>query len=100
MEAIKNNEGQWLCDKGDIKNHVVHYFTELFKFDGGDFINYPISSIFPTMDDNLMSEIAQSVDDGEVRSTIFGMHPLKAPGVDGLHALFYQSQWNTVGNSV
>lgn len=57
-------------------------------------------SIFPTMDDNLMSEIAQSVDDGEVRSTIFGMHPLKAPGVDGLHALLYQSQWNTVGNSV
>lgn len=100
VEAIKNNEGQWLYDKEDIKNHVVHYFTELFKFDGGDFINYPISSIFPTMDDNLMSEIAQSVDDGEVRSTIFGMHPLKAPGVDGLHALFYQSQWNTVGNSV
>lgn len=28
------------------------------------------------------------------------MGPLKAPRVDGLHALFFQSQWDTVGNDI
>ncbi|KAH9707854.1 hypothetical protein KPL70_012694 [Citrus sinensis] len=38
------------------------------------------------------------VEDAEIQQTIFGMHPLKAPGPDGLHAIFYQTQWNTVGS--
>lgn len=40
-----------------------------------------------------------SCDDIEIRNTIFGMKPLKAPGTDGLHAIFYQSQWDIVGPS-
>ncbi|KAH9751278.1 hypothetical protein KPL71_014228 [Citrus sinensis] len=40
----------------------------------------------------------KGVEDAEIQQTIFGMHPLKAPGPDGLHAVFYQTQWNTVGS--
>lgn len=40
-----------------------------------------------------------SCDDIEIRSTIFSITPLKAPGTDGLHAIFYQSQWDIVGPS-
>lgn len=37
------------------------------------------------------------VDDDEIKSTILSMKSLKAPGLDGLHAVFYQSQWLAVG---
>lgn len=40
------------------------------------------------------------VDDNEISSTIFSMKPLIAPRVDGLHVLFYQSQWSVVGPSI
>ncbi|KAL4369616.1 hypothetical protein GQ457_05G027480 [Hibiscus cannabinus] len=36
----------------------------------------------------------------EVREAIFDMGPLKAPGADGLHAMFYQKNWDVVGRSV
>lgn len=33
----------------------------------------------------------------EVRVTIFEMESMKTPGVDNIHAIFYSSQWDTVG---
>lgn len=33
ITSIKNNEGVWLQNKEDIKNHIVDYFTSLFQAD-------------------------------------------------------------------
>lgn len=73
VEAIKNNEAQWLYDKEEIKKHVAEFFTVLFKAEGGDFINYTCSGIFPSVDSSVLCEIDRSVDDEEIRSTIFSM---------------------------
>lgn len=40
------------------------------------------------------------MDDKEIKDVIFRMQALRAPGIDGLHALFYQTQWHVVGQSV
>ena len=68
--------------------------------DGGDFIKYPIAGMFPTVDRYMINEISWPMDDGEIRNTIFGMHPLKTSRTDGLDALFYQSRWSFMGPSV
>ncbi|KAL8137209.1 hypothetical protein V2J09_003210 [Rumex salicifolius] len=36
----------------------------------------------------------------EVLYALFQMHPIKAPGVDGMHAIFFQKFWPIVGASI
>lgn len=36
----------------------------------------------------------------EVKSSLFQMHPTKAPHMDGLHALLFQKLWPIVGCTV
>ena len=36
----------------------------------------------------------------EIKNVIFSMKPMKAPGSDGLQALFFQNYWDIVGDSV
>lgn len=38
-----------------------------------------------------------SVSDEEVKQVVFSIGSLKAPGEDGLPALFYQKSWDTFG---
>ncbi|KAH9752901.1 putative ribonuclease H protein [Citrus sinensis] len=47
-----------------------------------------------------MQALGQAVEDEEIKNVIFSMKALKAPGIGGLHALFYQTQWHVVGKSV
>lgn len=46
-----------------------------------------------------LESTADPVLDDEIKRVVFSMKPLKAPDTDGLHAIFYQSQWPVVGPS-
>lgn len=55
---------------------------------------------FPNVGDAIIATIGRRLDSKEVHDALFGMAPLKAPGIDGLHAQFFQTQWNIVGESL
>lgn len=60
---------------------------------------FPIQNMFSTLEPELFNFIARIPSCQKVHNALFKMAPLKAPGVDGLHARFYRSQLNIVGES-
>lgn len=44
--------------------------------------------------------LLRQFDKAEIYAPIFEMHPCKAPGPDGVHAIFYQKIWHIVGDDV
>ena len=86
---VKNNVGQWIHDEADIKSHVVSYFCNLLTKEGGVHVQYPFTLDFPLIDNCALNSLSRIVDDAKIRDTVFSVSPMKAPGVDGLHAIFF-----------
>lgn len=55
---------------------------------------------FPELSAALLQSLDGPVTIEEVRVALFDMASLKAPGQDGLHAFFFQSQWHVVGEAL
>ena len=56
--------------------------------------------MFPAIPSSYASLLSSDISSDEVKNALFAMKPLKSPGIDGLHAMFFQSQWNVVGPSL
>lgn len=90
----------WCFGEEDLKIHVRDFFKEL------DTRNYQVSGMFPCRRNfpviltNEISNLLALAIDEEVRKAVFSMTPLKALGMDGLQASFFQSQWEIVGPSI
>lgn len=50
----------------------------------------------PTLTHNQFDSLSRVVTMEEVKRAVFEMSHLKAPGPDGMHALFYQDNWPVV----
>ncbi|KAK3184200.1 hypothetical protein Dsin_031486 [Dipteronia sinensis] len=90
------------CDPTKIGGHVSFFYQHLFSDPGIDNLDFSlIREHVPslvTVDDNASILRVPSFD--EVRSTVFAMDPLSAPGPDGFSGSFYSHCWEIVGHDV
>ena len=88
-----------MYDEDDIRGHTVGYFSSLFKSETPVYQDYHVPNLFSILEDHDVDSAAAPIMGEEIKRVVFSMKPLKAPGTDGLHAIFYQSQWHIVGPS-
>lgn len=79
---------------------MIQFYLSIYSYDSPNFWAYPHPNSFLIIDDDKLQYLNRHMDDDEIKRTICGMHPLKASGPDGLHVIFYQTQWDTVGSSL
>lgn len=89
--SLKLEDGSWCYDEDKIKQEVISFYRRLYTEDGTACGAFRLRNAFPLMDVEWVFVLSKDVSSQEVHDALFEMAPLKAPGIDGLHAQFYQS---------
>ncbi|XP_061352758.1 uncharacterized protein LOC133297608 [Gastrolobium bilobum] len=100
IDALQNDVGDWIADPSLLMSMAVEYYDNLYKEDIPLRPNFPIRNKFPEMERRVMMALESCPSSQEIKGVVFSMGPFKAPGVDGLHSIFFQSQWDVVESSV
>lgn len=93
---IKDAADQWCDDEGQIENIFGEYFKLIFHSEPTNHVEDVLAAIQPKISEDMNEQLSKSYTPEEVFFALNQMHPLKAPGPDGLPALFYSKFWATV----
>ena len=76
------------------------YFDNLFQAGTKDQMEECLNAVQSKVTDDMQEFLSSEFTAEEVKVALFQMGPTKAPGPDGMNALFYQKFWHVVGNNV
>ncbi|KAK8637263.1 hypothetical protein V6N13_064687 [Hibiscus sabdariffa] len=79
---------------------LLIFFRELYLDHGSIGFLYPYPGSFPTLPGHTLSSLTAAPSLLEVWKALHSMAPLKAYGLDNLHAKFYQKHWDILGHDV
>ncbi|XP_031116600.1 uncharacterized protein LOC116020256 [Ipomoea triloba] len=95
-----DSDGNPMNDEHMIERAIQEYFSGIFTKDVEADTSCIPKGKFPVLSEDSWSTFNAAFSIEEVKSALFDMRPLKAPGPDGFHAVFYQKAWQVVGRSV
>jgi hypothetical protein len=100
IKKLKDSEGIWKDEPPDMERMATAYFQDLFTRDpslkADQLLAMIQEKVTGSMNDTLCMEFA----DEEISDAMFQIGPLKAPGVDGFPARFYQRNWGTIKEEI
>ena len=80
--------------------HIQNYFANLFSTEGAQ-TDLSILDKVETKVTQLMNETLMApYDSDDVQKAVFSIGDLKAPGPDGLHAIFFKKYWEILGPDI
>jgi hypothetical protein len=79
---------------------VINYFSNLFTSSSGTRMDELLEHIDQRVSTQMNEQLCKEFTSQEVVEALDNIGDLKAPGLDGMHAIFYKNFWDVVGEKV
>lgn len=96
IDRIKDSNDQWEEDPGRMEDIFLSYFENIFTTELQNDVDDVISSISRKINLEEATALSKNFTEEDVIAALNQMHPLKAPGPDGMPALFYSKFWSVI----
>ncbi|KAL9671418.1 hypothetical protein QQ045_008986 [Rhodiola kirilowii] len=103
IEKLRNSSGELCHSEPDIFAIITNYFSNIFHSQvnvSSERWHREFEAIPKLITTEKNEMLGAPFTEMEVKGALFQMHPTKAPGLDGFPALFFQNNWDIVGEDV
>ena len=98
--GLHDANGNWITDDNGVEKVAVDYFEDLFTTTSPAEFDSFLAEITPSITSQMNQRLVRLATEEEVKEALFMMHPEKAPGPDGMTALFFQHSWHIIKNDL
>ncbi|KAH1065076.1 hypothetical protein J1N35_030063 [Gossypium stocksii] len=86
--ALRISTGEWCSDQSILSDEAARFFEDLYG-ETSNPISTPPLNIFPRLSLQDIDFLNKPILNDEIKNAFFDMAPLKAPGSNGYHVLFF-----------
>ena len=98
--GLWNDDGVWRENKDSINATEISYFKKIFSTSSPSRINEVICALSRCVSDDMNTELTKTFTRDEVIIALKQLHPTKAPGPDGMSAIFFYKYWDILGSNI
>ena len=98
--GIRDKQNNWVEEMDDIVEVATDYFETIFTLGSSSRMEECIDLVPHKVTDDMRDFLSSEYNADEIKAALFQMGPTKAPGPNGVNALFYQKFWHIIGNDV
>ncbi|XP_074306059.1 uncharacterized protein LOC141641287 [Silene latifolia] len=100
IKLLVDDSGRSFDTEEGMERVAVEYFMNLFETSNPIVTEDVTAGVEGRVSDEINGELREPYTEAEIVDALNQMHPLKAPGPDGMNALFFQTYWHIVGPSI
>lgn len=94
--GLHNQANIWVDGEKEVEKVAVGYFADFFTSTQPDDFDSVLANVSKKVSDIENEMLMRPATEQEVREVLFMVHPKKAPGPDGMTALFFQRAWQLI----